>query len=79
METLEKWSQLGTNVTLKNGDVYCNCDVVFLGVKPNMLDNAVVDCLKTLPQPPPTKQVLFVSMLAGITLATLTEVKSFFN
>ncbi|XP_048006317.1 pyrroline-5-carboxylate reductase 3 [Leguminivora glycinivorella] len=73
LNNLKHWSDLGTNVTNKNGEVFCECDVIFLGVKPSMLTAAVSDCLKTLTTTASCKGVLFVSMLAGITIADLQK------
>ncbi|KAI5631660.1 hypothetical protein NE865_15619 [Phthorimaea operculella] len=71
IENLSDWSKLGANTTDKNGEVFYNCDVIFLGVKPGMLRTAVDDCVNTLPKQTPPKSVLFISMLAGITIEDL--------
>ncbi|XP_073952358.1 pyrroline 5-carboyxlate reductase [Choristoneura fumiferana] len=73
LNNLKQWSELGTNITTKNGEVFCNCDVIFLGVKPGMLYMAVNDCLKTLTTAVSCKKVLFVSMLAGISIGELQK------
>ncbi|XP_049871317.1 pyrroline-5-carboxylate reductase 3-like [Pectinophora gossypiella] len=74
VENLEHWKDLGANVTCQNGDVYYKCDIIFLGVKPGMLEAAVNDCLKTTVTAPVKKNTLFVSMLAGISIQNLHEV-----
>ncbi|XP_063542939.1 pyrroline-5-carboxylate reductase 3 [Cydia strobilella] len=74
LNNLKHWSDLGANVTNKNGEVFCHCDVIFLGVKPGMLEAAVNDCLQTLTTTLSCKKVLFVSMLAGITIGDLQKV-----
>lgn len=66
---------MGTNVTTKNGELLVNCDIIFLGVKPSMLKAAIQDCLETLTTVPfSCKNVLFVSMLAGVSLEVLEQV-----
>lgn len=74
LKNLVHWSEMGANITDKNGEVFCNCDVIFLGVKPSMLSTAVTDTLNTLTQSISCKDVVFVSMLAGITISSLREV-----
>ncbi|XP_072929159.1 pyrroline-5-carboxylate reductase 3 [Epargyreus clarus] len=73
LENLQVHKQLGANVTVKNGEVLSNCDVVFLGVKPGALSNAIQGCLDTLPDNVLSKNLLFVSMLAGINIEQLRQ------
>ncbi|XP_013193986.2 pyrroline-5-carboxylate reductase 3 [Amyelois transitella] len=70
LHNLRQWSEFGANTTTKNGEVFANCDVVFLGVKPNMLNTAVDECISTLPSGK-SKPVLFISMLGGVTIDQL--------
>lgn len=65
---------MGANITEKNGEVFCKCDVIFLGVKPSLLSTAVTDTLNTLTKSVSCKDVVFISMLAGITISSLREV-----
>ncbi|XP_076288225.1 pyrroline 5-carboyxlate reductase [Lasioglossum baleicum] len=69
-KTLDLWKDLGANTTLINGQVFDNCDIVFLAVKPNMLQNAVDSIYGTKKQ---DNKPLFVSILVGIQLHTLAE------
>lgn len=78
--THEFWRDLGVHPTLKNNEVISNCNIIFLTVKPQMLDDAL-ETLKSLQQgqeisnevptsiKPDSK--LFISVLAGVTLDTL--------
>ncbi|XP_066599841.1 pyrroline-5-carboxylate reductase 3 isoform X2 [Prorops nasuta] len=47
-KTLKFWSDIGAKVTLKNGEVIENCDVIFLAMKPHMLDEALSGAKQTL-------------------------------
>ncbi|CAG4945272.1 unnamed protein product [Colias eurytheme] len=76
LENLQHWKDCGANITNKNGEVYSNCDVVFLGVKPQFLTKAIDDCANTMPNNIATKKVLVVSILAGITIEHLHKVLS---
>ncbi|XP_029664461.1 pyrroline-5-carboxylate reductase [Formica exsecta] len=64
------WTDLGAHPTLKNNEVANNCDIIFLTVKPHMLD----DALNTFVEQKVTekfKNKLFISVLAGISLEVL--------
>ncbi|XP_029160873.1 pyrroline-5-carboxylate reductase [Nylanderia fulva] len=61
------WKDLGTHPTLDNDDVVINCDIIFLTVKPLMLDDAVT----TIGRKVTHKNKLFISVLAGVSLETL--------
>lgn len=74
LENLKFWKEFGANTTTKNGEVYGNCDIVFLGVKPQILTTAIQHCHSTLNVNCKDKSVLFVSMLAGISIAQLQKV-----
>ncbi|XP_033226038.1 pyrroline-5-carboxylate reductase 3-like [Belonocnema kinseyi] len=67
--TLSKWKMYEVHTTLKNGEVVENCDVIFLAVKPHLLDSMVQDTVNTLTQTATSK--LFISVLAGVPLDTL--------
>ncbi|XP_018394645.1 PREDICTED: pyrroline-5-carboxylate reductase 1, mitochondrial-like, partial [Cyphomyrmex costatus] len=70
--THEFWKDLGAHPTLKNNEVVNNCDIVFLTVKPHMLD----DALKTIVGKEESKKFenkLFISVLAGVTLKVLYD------
>lgn len=67
------WQQLGTHPTLNNCEVLNNCDIVFLAIKPHMLDDAINSLNAN--QPMKYKDKLFISVLAGVTLDILYDVK----
>ena len=59
------------------GYVVENSDIIFIAVKPHLLDPALEDIKKTL-----TKNIsnkLFVSILAGTTIEILEEVSCLFH
>ncbi|XP_066599838.1 pyrroline-5-carboxylate reductase 3 isoform X1 [Prorops nasuta] len=68
-KTLKFWSDIGAKVTLKNGEVIENCDVIFLAMKPHMLDEALSGAKQTLSKE--VKSKLFISVLVGVSLTTL--------
>lgn len=64
------WKDLGAHPTLKNNEVASNCDIIFLTVKPHMLD----DALNTIVEKKGIEKCenkLFISVLAGVTLEIL--------
>ncbi|XP_070159296.1 pyrroline-5-carboxylate reductase 1, mitochondrial isoform X2 [Polyergus mexicanus] len=64
------WKDLGAHPTLKNNEVANNCDIIFLTVKPHMLD----DALNTFVEQRAIekfKNKLFISVLAGVSLEVL--------
>lgn len=63
---------MGTHVTTDNGELLRECDIVILGVKPNMLEEAIRGCSGQ--NIPSNKHILFVSMLAGVSLSKIKEV-----
>ncbi|XP_032682096.1 pyrroline-5-carboxylate reductase 1, mitochondrial isoform X2 [Odontomachus brunneus] len=68
------WQQLGAHPTLNNCEVLDNCDVVFLAIKPHMLDDVIVNI--TVRQSDHGSKIkykgkLFISVLAGVTLDVL--------
>lgn len=73
LKNLKHWSEWGTNVTTQNSEVFYNCDIIFLGVKPGMLSTAVKECQSDLTKNLSLKNVLFISMLAGITIDRLQK------
>ncbi|CAL1689331.1 unnamed protein product [Lasius platythorax] len=62
------WKDLGAHPTLNNNEVVNNCDIIFLTVKPNMLDDALNTIVgkKAI-----EKSKLFISVLAGVSLEIL--------
>lgn len=72
------WKELGAHPTLKNNEVANNCDIIFLSVKPQMLD----DALNTIVEKKATEKFankLFISVLAGVSLETLHAVSKTFH
>lgn len=67
---------MGINVTTKNGEVFSKSQIIFLGVKPAVLNNVITDINNTLPSDYVCDNVLIVSMLAGVTIKQLHEVCS---
>ncbi|XP_011878601.1 PREDICTED: pyrroline-5-carboxylate reductase 1, mitochondrial [Vollenhovia emeryi] len=63
------WRDLGVHPTLENNEVVCNCDIVFLTVKPHMLDDALATVGRRADEKFESK--LFVSVLAGVSLDVL--------
>lgn len=66
------WKDWGTNVTAENGKVVENCEIIFLTVKPTILNVALSSVNDTLSGPVDNK--LFISALAGVTLTVLKKV-----
>ncbi|XP_076239467.1 pyrroline 5-carboyxlate reductase [Calliopsis andreniformis] len=69
--TLGFWNDLGAHATLKNGEVVDNCEIVFLAMKPHMLDDALEGVKATISKK--IVHVLFVSVLVGVELDTLAS------
>lgn len=67
------WKDLGAHPTLNNNEVVNNCDIIFLTVKPNMLDDALNTIVgkKAI-----EKSKLFISVLAGVSLEILHTVSN---
>lgn len=72
-KTLSVWENVGVNITFNNYEVVQNSDIIFLAVKPQMLDEALKTC-KPLHH---TTGKLFVSVILGIPLNLLDEVSRF--
>ena len=67
--TLSKWKIFGVHTTLKNGEVVEKCDVIFIAVKPHLLDAMIEDTVNTLTKTASSK--LFISVLVGVPLDTI--------
>ncbi|XP_011707995.1 PREDICTED: pyrroline-5-carboxylate reductase 1, mitochondrial isoform X2 [Wasmannia auropunctata] len=67
------WRDLGAHPTLKNNEVVSNCDIIFLTVKPHMLDDALDTIVgrKVGDAWEKFESKLFISVLAGISLDVL--------
>lgn len=62
------WKDLGAHATLQNEKVVNSCDIVFLAVKPYILDDVIASIKKC-------ESKLFISVLAGMSLDTLYNVR----
>ncbi|XP_003703031.1 pyrroline 5-carboyxlate reductase [Megachile rotundata] len=67
--TLGFWIDLGAHATLRNGEVVDNCEIIFLAMKPHMLNDALQGIQATIKKK--TAEKLFISVLVGVTLETL--------
>lgn len=76
LSSLKHWSDKGAKVTTENGMLFDHCDIVFLGVKVNKLDEAISGIKSTAMDL--TRRVLLVSMLAGTNIKTLQQAVSGF-
>lgn len=74
IENLEKWRVLGATVTSDNGAVVSKCDIVFICVKPHLLQICANQVEATIKPGARDKDVTFVSVLAGVTLDSLEKV-----
>lgn len=74
IKNLNTWKELGANVSTDNSVVAKEADIIFLAVKPHILQEAV-EQIKASPLATKIKNKLFVSILAGITIKDLEEVK----
>ena len=62
--------ELGCNTTT-NAEVAARCDLIFLGVKPNLIAGVLAQLAPTLAQR--TDKPVLVSMAAGVTIAALEQ------
>lgn len=74
---LERWRVLGATVTEDNGVVVSKCDIIFICVKPHLLQTCASQIRKSIEQDVYNKDKLFVSVLAGVTLDQLETVCGF--
>lgn len=74
LENLNKWEELGASITDVNAECIEKSDIIFLCVKPHMLQTCATQIRETLPAAVRTMDKVFVSVLVGIPLSTLDEV-----
>uniref|UniRef100_A0A3Q3AHC6 Pyrroline-5-carboxylate reductase n=3 Tax=Kryptolebias marmoratus TaxID=37003 RepID=A0A3Q3AHC6_KRYMA len=67
-KNLERFQELGVEVTHSNEDVVCGSDVVFVAVKPLLVPLVLTEICQHV-----TNKHVIVSVAAGVTLATLEE------
>jgi pyrroline-5-carboxylate reductase len=70
-KTLKIWKEVGVNTSLLNNEVIQNCDIIFLAVKPDVLEEAIRTCK---PQTLYKQDKLFISVIVGIPLNILKMV-----
>lgn len=70
-QSLSVWKNFGINTTLSNHEVVRNCSIVFLCVKPHILDEALSTCSMN---PINFQGKLYVSVIVGISLECLDSV-----
>lgn len=66
--TLDYWDHFNANTTFNNGEVFDNCDIVFLAVKPQFLEEAMNITV--------TKPFfgIVISVIVGVTIESLEKV-----
>lgn len=77
-KNLDSWEKLGANIFTDNAVVAKEADIIFLAVKPHILQEAI----KTISKVSFCSQIkdkLFISILAGITIADLEQVYLTYN
>lgn len=74
LENLEKWRLIGAATTDINGEVVAKCDIVFICVKPHILQICASQIENQLSPAAKEKDKIFVSVLAGISLDQLEKV-----
>ncbi|XP_077288191.1 pyrroline 5-carboyxlate reductase isoform X1 [Arctopsyche grandis] len=80
VEHLNHLKDLGINVTNSNGELILNCEIIVISVKPFNLTCAIDDSLNSLKgKLSEACNKLFVSILAGTTLATLARALQSFD
>lgn len=67
-----QWKELGAHTTLDNGEVVQKSEVIFLAIKPQMLDDALRGI--KIPDSRPAPGRLFISVLVGVTTDVLQSV-----
>lgn len=75
LENLEKWRALGATTTVNNGEVVSKCDIVFICVKPHLLQTCAQQIEAGIGPGVRDMNKLFVSVLAGVALDQLELVK----
>lgn len=74
LENLEKWREIGAATTDINGEVVLKCDIVFICVKPHILQMCAAQIESQISGTAREKDKIFVSVLAGISLDQLEKV-----
>lgn len=72
---MNSWKELGAHTSTDNSLVAKEADVIFLAVKPHILTEALKQ-IESSPIASQIKNKLFISILAGITIKDLEEVRN---
>lgn len=75
-EHLHYWKNNGAYVTVENGKVAEEANIIFLAVKPHILAAAIANVYDTISTPSKVVNKLFISILAGVKLETLEKVNN---
>ncbi|XP_058809217.1 uncharacterized protein LOC131674517 [Phymastichus coffea] len=67
-QSLSIWKSFGIHTTLKNHEVIKNCDIIFLSIKPHILDEALATCKNSIYK---FEGKLYVSVIVGVSLDAL--------
>ncbi|XP_055375260.1 pyrroline-5-carboxylate reductase 3 [Condylostylus longicornis] len=81
IENLERWTKMGTSITVDNYEVVEKCDIIFLCVKPKILESCCKDLYKSSCNKLSIAAVdkIFLSVLAGVTLEQLEKSLKFYS
>ncbi|KAJ8668880.1 hypothetical protein QAD02_000139 [Eretmocerus hayati] len=69
-KTLSIWKNIGVNTTLNNWEVIANTDYIFLAVKPQYLDEALLTCTSSNST---FEGKVYISVILGISLDILAK------
>lgn len=72
LKNMDSWKELGANVSTDNAFVAKEADVIFIAVKPHILNEAIRQIYAS-PLCSQIKEKLFISILAGITIKDLEQ------
>ncbi|CAD7084647.1 unnamed protein product [Hermetia illucens] len=70
---LERWKTLGANITDDNAELLEKSDIIFICVKPHILEPCCLQLKTTYAPTPRDKDKLFVSVLVGVKLPALEK------
>lgn len=76
LENLVKWEEIGASITDVNAECIEKSDIIFVCVKPHVLQTCAAQIKETLPKSVRLADKLFVSVLVGVTLKTLEQVRA---
>lgn len=74
-KSLDKWRQIGANVTDKNGLVVTKSDIIFICVKPHVMYQCAQQIEGNIEPAVCDSDKLFVSLMTGVTLDKLELVE----